>query len=140
MELFNAASFGTSILKWANRRKWFTRLLINLSMIVLSILPVVTRASPPVGWHNTMLQPGHKTTVWAWLKTVVILTQPLIRREELIIQCLKTNRLIITRLFHTWAFHIHEEWVRTLNKSLKFAFSLLLLEWGVQQVFCELQS
>jgi hypothetical protein len=40
------------------------------------ILPVVTRAKPPVGWHKTILQPAHNTTVWAWLKTVVILTQP----------------------------------------------------------------
>jgi len=36
----------------------------------------VTRASPPVGWHKTILQPTHKTTVCAWLNTVVIFTQP----------------------------------------------------------------
>ena len=38
-------------------------------------LPVVTRARPPVGWQRTMLQPTQRTTVCAWLNTVVIFTQ-----------------------------------------------------------------
>lgn len=36
-------------------------------------VPSVRRALPPVGWHSTVEQPTHSTTVWAWLKTVVIL-------------------------------------------------------------------
>lgn len=35
--------------------------------------PSVRRALPPVGWHRTVEQPTHRTTVWAWLNTVVIL-------------------------------------------------------------------
>lgn len=35
--------------------------------------PSVSRAFPPVGWHRTVEHPTHKTTVWAWLNTVVIL-------------------------------------------------------------------
>jgi hypothetical protein len=34
--------------------------------------PSVRRALPPVGWHNTVLQFPHSTTVCAWLKTVVL--------------------------------------------------------------------
>ena len=30
-------------------------------------------ALPPVGWHRTVEHPAQTTTVWAWLKTVVIL-------------------------------------------------------------------
>ena len=30
-------------------------------------------AFPPVGWHKTVEQPAHTTTVCAWLNTVVIL-------------------------------------------------------------------
>ena len=36
-------------------------------------LPSVSLARPPVGWQSTMEQDTHSTTVWAWLKTVVIL-------------------------------------------------------------------
>lgn len=36
----------------------------------------MSRARPPVGWQSIMLQFPHKTTVCAWLKTVVIWKQP----------------------------------------------------------------
>jgi len=36
-------------------------------------LPSVRRARPPVGLHKTLEQLAHSTSVWAWLKTVVIL-------------------------------------------------------------------
>ena len=36
-------------------------------------LPSVSLALPPVGWHKTVEQLTHKTTVCAWLNTVVIL-------------------------------------------------------------------
>jgi hypothetical protein len=39
----------------------------------LNYLPSVSLAFPPVGWQRTVEQPTHKTTVCAWLKTVVIL-------------------------------------------------------------------
>jgi hypothetical protein len=32
----------------------------------------VSLAFPPVGWQRTVWQPGHTTTVWEWLKTVVL--------------------------------------------------------------------
>merc|ERR1719427_1548032 len=35
--------------------------------------PSVSLAFPPVGWQRTTEHPEHTTTVWAWLKTVVIL-------------------------------------------------------------------
>ena len=35
--------------------------------------PSVSLAFPPVGWHRTVEQPTHSTTVCAWLNTVVIL-------------------------------------------------------------------
>jgi len=38
--------------------------------------PSVKRALPPVGWHKTVEQDAQKTTVAAWLKTVVIWKQP----------------------------------------------------------------
>ena len=38
--------------------------------------PSVSLAFPPVGWQRTVEQPTHKTTVCAWLKTVVILEHP----------------------------------------------------------------
>ena len=34
--------------------------------------PSVRRALPPVGWHSTVEQPLQMTTLWAWLKTVVL--------------------------------------------------------------------
>ncbi len=34
--------------------------------------PSVSLALPPVGWHKTVLQFPHSTTVCAWLKTVVL--------------------------------------------------------------------
>ena len=34
------------------------------------------RALPPVGWHSTVEQLPQRTTVCAWLKTVVMLKQP----------------------------------------------------------------
>jgi len=36
----------------------------------------VSLAFPPVGWQSTVWQPGHTTTVWEWLNTVVMLKQP----------------------------------------------------------------
>lgn len=38
--------------------------------------PSVSLALPPVGWHRTWAQLEQSTTVWAWLKTVEIETQP----------------------------------------------------------------
>merc|ERR1719463_739871 len=38
--------------------------------------PSWSLASPPVGWHSITLQLPHKTTVCAWLYTVVICKQP----------------------------------------------------------------
>jgi hypothetical protein len=38
--------------------------------------PSVKRALPPVGWQRTVLHEAQKTTVAAWLKTVVIWKQP----------------------------------------------------------------
>lgn len=38
--------------------------------------PSVRRHLPPVGWHKTTSQLGQTTTVWAWLKTVVISMHP----------------------------------------------------------------
>jgi len=35
-------------------------------------IPSVRRARPPVGWQSTVEQEAQTTTVWAWLKTVVI--------------------------------------------------------------------
>ena len=34
--------------------------------------PSVRRALPPVGVHSSELQLGHTTTVWLWLKMVVL--------------------------------------------------------------------
>jgi hypothetical protein len=34
--------------------------------------PSVKRARPPVGWQRTVAHEAQTTTVWAWLKTVVI--------------------------------------------------------------------
>ena len=38
--------------------------------------PSVRRALPPVGVHSTAEQLPHSTTLWEWLKTVVMLKQP----------------------------------------------------------------
>jgi hypothetical protein len=38
----------------------------------LQCLPSVRRAFPPVGVHSTAEQLLHTTTVWLWLKTVVL--------------------------------------------------------------------
>ena len=38
--------------------------------------PSVSRALPPVGWQSWVEQPWQMTTVWAWLKTVVMVKQP----------------------------------------------------------------
>ena len=69
-------------------------------------------ALPPVGWHRTVEHPAQTTTVWAWLKTVVIL-----RREFLI------SGLIITKHqtlpVAAGALDIHEVTVRMLDKSLQ---------------------
>ncbi|RUS34994.1 hypothetical protein BC938DRAFT_477088 [Jimgerdemannia flammicorona] len=46
-------------------------------------LPSVRRARPPVGWHKTVAQLPHSTTVWAWLNTVVMLKQPMKITEEI---------------------------------------------------------
>ena len=43
---------------------------------LLKLQPSVSLALPPVGWHSTVEQPWHITTVWAWLKTVVMVKQP----------------------------------------------------------------
>merc|ERR1712129_220817 len=59
-------------------QKWrlsMTRSLRHSCCFFLNEHPVVTLARPPVGWHKTMLHPTQRTTVCAWLKTVVILTQ-----------------------------------------------------------------
>lgn len=37
------------------------------------VIPSVSLARPPVGWARTVLQLTQRTTVWAWLNTVVIL-------------------------------------------------------------------
>jgi len=42
----------------------------------------VSLAFPPVGWHSTVLQLPHSTTVCAWLKTVVMLKQPASRAHS----------------------------------------------------------
>ena len=39
-------------------------------------IPSVKRARPPVGWHKTVPHEEHKTTVCAWLKTVLMFKQP----------------------------------------------------------------
>lgn len=39
----------------------------------MDVLPSVSLAFPPFGWHNTVEHPTHRTTVCAWLNTVVIL-------------------------------------------------------------------
>merc|ERR1719254_229409 len=38
--------------------------------------PSVSLARPPVGWQSITLQFPQRTTVWAWLYTVVICKQP----------------------------------------------------------------
>ena len=48
----------------------------SLGQSYLNEQPSVSRALPPVGWHNTVLQLPHRTTVWACEKTVVILKHP----------------------------------------------------------------
>ena len=63
-------------------------------------LPVVTLAKPPVGWHKTILQPAHNTTVWAWLKTVVILTQPRYRSELIKVSITIRNKKELNLLGH----------------------------------------
>lgn len=35
--------------------------------------PVVSLHFPPRGWHRIIEHPAQGTTVWEWLKTVVIL-------------------------------------------------------------------
>merc|ERR1719191_1156314 len=46
------------------------------STFFLNEHPSVSRAIPPVGWHNMTLQFPQRTTVWAWLYTVVIWRHP----------------------------------------------------------------
>ena len=62
-----AAALGEPEIMTASTFLSFT-LLTNVSHLAL----------PPVGWHRTVEHPAQTTTVWAWLKTVVIL-----RREYL---------------------------------------------------------
>ena len=103
----NVASFWTSILflKRQTNKKY---LKIHSVKIALwkekkkSSVPVVTRASPPVGWHKTMLHPTHRTTVWAWLNTVVIFTQPFRMTHYKYILFQVWSKL----LFDTWLFKI----------------------------------
>jgi hypothetical protein len=48
-------------------------LLTDRDDYILDFSPSVNLALPPVGWHKIVEQPAHTTTLWAWLKTVVIL-------------------------------------------------------------------
>merc|ERR1712183_923152 len=61
--------------------------------------PVVNRALPPVGWDIITLQPGHTTTVCAWLKTVLILKHPwhFTSMKKLFGDC--TSRFFLWRAF-----------------------------------------
>lgn len=46
------------------------------SPFLLKEQPSVSLARPPVGWHNTVWQLPHTTTVCEWLNTVVMLKHP----------------------------------------------------------------
>ena len=73
---------GDHIFPWLNKSSHlphyhainiYPPLLSTTLTLRLGDLPSVSLAFPPVGWHSTVEHPTHKTTVWAWLKTVVIL-------------------------------------------------------------------
>lgn len=49
---------------------------IYLIYFLLNEQPSVKRALPPVGWQRTVEHPAQMTTVWAWLKTVVMVKHP----------------------------------------------------------------
>lgn len=55
------------------------------SPFLLKEHPSVSLARPPVGWHNTVWQFPHTTTVWEWLNTVVLKqnTQKLIIKKKI---------------------------------------------------------
>ena len=55
-----------------NKKRWQS----TQSPFFLKEHPSVSLARPPVGWHKTVWQFPHTTTVWEWLKTVVMLKQP----------------------------------------------------------------
>lgn len=55
---------------------WEVHFLPSQFCFLLNEHPSVSLAFPPVGWHRTVAQPTHATTVWAWEKTVEILKQP----------------------------------------------------------------
>ena len=123
----------------------------------------VSLAFPPVGWHSTVLQLPHSTTVCAWLKTVVMLKQPGCRAHsqhtrqlsgeqacepaaltQLPCTCGADLRGIFQRAGAgrtvTRALHIHEVAVRALNKPLELMLLLLQGGVGVKKVILELRG
>jgi hypothetical protein len=91
--------------------------------------PSVNLALPPVGWHRTVAQDPHWTTVEAWEKTVLRVS----------IQCscndrsssLTTEQLHVRDLETSWALDIHEERVGLGHNLLELVGSGLNLSGSV---------
>ena len=93
--------------------------------------PSVNRALPPVGWHKTVAQELHMTTVWACEKTVVMAKHPNLGFIGINLQ------RYLPRLELTRALDIHEIRVGRLYKSLELVLPLLVLMRGVKEINCE---
>lgn len=107
--------------------------------------PSVSLAFPPVGWHKTVLQFPHSTTVCAWLKTVVLHKKATVsqltghatgrgcKQENVEKEWGSCSHVEASR-----AFHIHEKAVGRLHKPLELVLALLSRRIRVQQVFFNL--
>ena len=94
--------------------------------------PSVKRARPPVGWHKTVPQEEHKTTVWAWLKTVLMFKQPLNRNW------IRRNPHYKVSMQLTRTLNVHEVRVGRLHKSLELVRALLVFNRGVKKINSQL--
>lgn len=97
----NSTSFPSIVLAAILKTEWY-----------LNEEPSVNRHFPPVGWHNTVLQLPHNTTVCAWEKTVVMLKQPGHFTSWWV------NSVLLGCVYH-------EVRVWALDKSFKFMFPCL---------------
>lgn len=65
----NVIDIKTTKAKHLRTDEWFVR---SQSHFFLKEHPSCSLALPPVGWHRTVWQFPHTTTVWEWLNTVVL--------------------------------------------------------------------
>jgi hypothetical protein len=84
-----------------------------------------------VGWHKTVAQELHITTVWACEKTVVMAKHP---NPEIININLQDH---LPQVGLTRALDVHKVRVRRLYESLELVLPLLVLVRGVEEINCE---